>query len=98
MPRVSSVSRCGKVIRPGSLPLRRRDVQLSAVGEGRNAIENGIHSVGTKPIGSTMPSLRGLPRQLARVDHRNRVAGHIGHIEPAAAIAFTASATGSAPK
>ena len=45
------------VVRPGSLALcRSQRNSFPARADGRNAIENGIHSVGTNPSGSTMPS------------------------------------------
>ena len=47
-------------------------------------MEIGIHSVGTNPSGSTMPCLPRPLRQLAGVDHRNGICGHVGHIQPAA--------------
>jgi hypothetical protein len=52
--------------------------------KGRKAIEIGIHSVGTKPSGSTMPFFDGLRRQLAGVDHSNGIGAHVCHVEPAA--------------
>ncbi len=48
------------------------------------AIDMGIHSVGTNPMGSTMPLLAAACGQLSRIDDSNGVAGHVGHVEAAA--------------
>ena len=47
-------------------------------------IEMGIHSVGTKPTGSTIPCLTAARRELVVSIDRNGVAGHVGHVEAAA--------------
>ena len=49
-----------KVVRAGSLAFVGCHVELAAGGEGTKAIDIGIHSVGTKPSGSTMPCFAAL--------------------------------------
>ena len=50
-----------------------------------NAIEMGIHSVGTKPIGLDHTLLCRLRRSAcAGIDDRNGIAGHVGDVEAAA--------------
>jgi len=63
--------------------------------EGRKARSMGIHSVGMKPIGSTMPCCAALRVNLS-VSITARVADGVGHVQPAA-VAVDGQSSGSAP-
>ena len=74
----------GKVVRSCSLPLSRRHVELPA-SRGRQKCHREWHPLGRhKSIRLHHALARNLCGQLARVDHRHRIAGHVGHVEPAA--------------
>ena len=73
-----------KVVRPGSLPFVGRDVELAA-GRRRNKRHRHRHPFRRHKSDRLDHSrLRRLRRQFARVDHRDRIGGHVRHIQPAA--------------
>ena len=61
---------------PPSLAARAEDA--------KNAIDIGSHSVGMNPIGSDMPVFAAFGVSFVAVDHGDRIARHVGHIEAAA--------------
>ncbi len=80
-----------EIVRPRSLAFSPWRCRASAVRVGRNAIDIGSHSVGTNPIGSTMPCLRRLRRsalpcpspQPRRSPYWRRTAAFRSHSPPA---------------